>query len=136
MSAPRRVPWRAAGWQVLHEGAWQDQGGFTVSRVGVADLEARGWSPESHHEFPLLFRRGVRHILGLMRALNAQRHTEGKAHIQRDVWYLIIAHLPCDWELDFGQNVPHHEVSYSMWVNLILQAISGAGCAPYADYSQ
>ena len=128
MSAPRRVPWRAAGWQVLHEGAWQDQGGFTVSRLG--------WSPESHHEFPLLFRRGVRHILGLMRALNAQRHTEGKAHIQQDMWHLIITHLPWNWELDFDKNVPHNQVSYSMWVNLILQAISGAGCAPYADYSQ
>lgn len=66
-----------------------------------------GWSPESHHEFPLLFRRGVRHILGLMWALNAQRHTEGKAHIQQDTWHLIISHLPCNWELDFDENGPH-----------------------------
>ena len=72
--------------------------------------------------------------MGLMRALNDKRHTEGKAHIQQEMWHLIIAHLPWHWDADFSKHVPHHEVSYSMWVNLILQAVSGAGCAPYVNY--
>ena len=58
------------------------------------------WSPESHHLFPPAFRRGVRHVLGLMMALNAQRQAVGKAQVRVELWHQIIAHLPREWGSD------------------------------------
>ena len=55
------------------------------------------WSPydlEAHQLFPPAFRRGVRHILGLMMAL--EQVGRGLPH---HVWMLIIAALPRDWGL-------------------------------------
>ena len=54
------------------------------------------WSPrlEVHQLFPLIFRRGVRHILGLMVAIEPVH-----CGLPRDVWMRIIACLPRDWGL-------------------------------------
>merc|ERR1712195_98051 len=55
------------------------------------------WSPydlEAHYLFPPAFRRGVRHVLGLMVALEGV----GREFPQH-IWMLIIASLPRDWGL-------------------------------------
>ena len=54
------------------------------------------WSPhkEVHQLFPPAFRRGVRHILGLMLALESVKHK-----LTQDEWMRIIACLPRDWGL-------------------------------------
>merc|ERR1711865_531085 len=55
------------------------------------------WSPydlEAHYLFPAAFRRGVRHVLGLMLAL--ERAGRG---LPQHIWMLIIASLPRDWGL-------------------------------------
>ena len=41
--------------------------------------------------FPLAFRRGVLHVLGLMKALNAQRQARGKPYVRQELWHMIIA---------------------------------------------
>lgn len=91
---------------VTHEGrtdtaltlASTKQGEHEVCRATVElIMGALAWSPESHHLFPPAFRRGVPHVLGVMRALNAQRQADGKAHVRGELWHRIIAHLPREW---------------------------------------
>ena len=60
-------------------------------------LGASWWTPESHYLFPPAFRRGVPHVLGLMKAVNTQRHAEGKDYVRAEIWHRIIAHLPREW---------------------------------------
>ena len=50
------------------------------------------YDPQAHQLFPPCFRRGVRHCLGLMVALN--RVHRG---LPQHMWMLVIAHLPRDW---------------------------------------
>merc|ERR1711865_118796 len=53
------------------------------------------WSPydlDAHQLFPPVFRRGVRHILGLMMALEQV----GRG-LPQHIWMLIIAALPRNW---------------------------------------
>ena len=62
------------------------------------------WSPydlKAHYLFPPAFRRGVRHVLGLMVALERVCH-ELPQHIPlpQHVWMLIIASLPRDWSIN------------------------------------
>merc|ERR1712166_1588786 len=55
------------------------------------------WSPydlEAHYLFPAAFRRGVRHVLGLMLALE-----RAGCGLPQHIWMLIIASLPRDWGL-------------------------------------
>ena len=55
------------------------------------------WSPldlDAHQLFPPEFRRGVRHILGLMMALE-----QGGRGLPHHVWMLIVAALPRKWGL-------------------------------------
>ena len=88
---------------VIHEGrtdtaiilASAKQGERDVCQVTVELLMgSMVWSPESHNLFPPAFRRRVRHVLGLMFALNAQRHADGKAHMRAELWCMIIAWIP------------------------------------------
>ena len=55
------------------------------------------WSPydlKAHYLFPPAFRRGVRHVLGLMVALERVGR-----ELPQHIWMLIIASLPRDWGL-------------------------------------
>ena len=55
------------------------------------------WSPydlEAHYLSPPAFRRGVRHVLGVMLALE-----QGGRGLPQHIWMLIIAALPRDWGL-------------------------------------
>ena len=55
------------------------------------------WSPydlEAHYLFPPAFRRGVRHVLGLMVALERVGR-----ELPQHIWMLIVASLPRDWGL-------------------------------------
>ena len=80
--------------EVRPEGACVTTPEVCQATVGLIIGALEPWSPESHHLFPPAFRRGVRHVLGLMMALNAQRHADGKAHVQGELWHRIIAYLP------------------------------------------
>ena len=55
------------------------------------------WSPydlKAHYLFPPAFRRGVRHVLGLMVALERVGR-----ELPQPIWMLIVASLPRDWGL-------------------------------------
>ena len=55
------------------------------------------WSLENHQFYPKIFCRGIRHMLCIIEVFNKQRYNDKKEYIRGDLWWLILAYLPYDW---------------------------------------